>query len=414
MLNFVLIAAIIVVAALVLLVRSLFSNKHQDVYARTEQNILYARQRLSELEEQQQIDKLSREDYEQLKLEIENNLALDLEQQKRERSGKDNIQPNSNKALALGLCFALPLMAVGFYWLTGTPEALTTDKQQITNQQPTAENIMQMVETIDLRLQQNPNDLAGWKVIAPIYRGLNQLDNASLAYSRIIELGGADAATYAEHADTLALAAAGVITPEAAISLQQSLNLDPDNQLALWLAGLSAMQDNDSETAIGHWQHLVSLMDASPQQQQELRSIIEQARQNNTVLTDNNASTDAPGIAVSVSLDASLASIVDTEDTVFVVAVARSGPPAPLAVKRLKVKDLPTRLTLSDADAMLPQLKLSVFDQVEVSARISKSGQAIPQAGDLSSDKVSRDKQGDTFDGPLIELKINQQIGAAR
>ena len=425
MLSFTLIAATIVIVVLILLVVPLFKNNNVDTDARREQNILFARQRLNELDQQYQLKTLSQEDYEALKIEIENNLSLDLPTQNQGPEMSVLGNDRSNKALVLGLCCALPIMAGSIYWLTGTPTALTANQQQTANQQPSPENIMEMVRTIDLRLKENPDDLAGWKAIAPIYRGLNLQRKASQAYSKIIELGGADAVIYAEYADTLALAAAGAVTPEAEINAQKSLNLDPDNQLALWLAGLGAMQNNKTEVAVAHWQHLVSLMGAFPQQQEELRGIIAQARQNDIADSinvpqsedDNSApqvNTDNPdnnSISVLVSLDPSLATIVSAEDTVFVVALARSGPPAPLAVKRLQVKDLPTELSLSDADAMLPQLKLSLFEQIEVSARISKNGHAIPQAGDLSSDKVSRDKQGNTFGGPLIELKINQQIG---
>ena len=457
MLNFLLLAGIITVAILIVLVRPLFVNKNKDssedkdaMYdERRQQNILFARQRLAELEEQLQDQKLSKEEYKELKTEIENNLALDLNKKNNEPKEIPVTEHENNKNLVLGLCLTLPLMAAGIYWLIGTPEALTNDQltrhdtrqnsNQVSNQRqtPSPENIMEMVQKIKLRLEENPDDLAGWQAIAPIYRGLNLQDRARVAYSRIIELGGADASVYAEYADTLSLAASGVVTPEASDFAKKSLDLDPDNQLALWLAGLSAMQDNNSDLAISHWQRLMSLMSAFPQQQEELHAIIAEARANgsSSVLAssnENDSSKQAPpasdrqppdqqlippeadvslGINVSVSLDPQLTNIVKQEDTVFVVALATAGPPAPLAVKRLKVKDLPIKLRLSDSDAMLQQLRLSLFDEVDVSARISKSGQAIPQAGDLTSNKVSLKKVNGAFESSITQLLIDQQVG---
>jgi cytochrome c-type biogenesis protein CcmH len=91
----------------------------------------------------------------------------------------------------------------------------------------------------------------------------------------------------------------------------------------------------------------------------------------------------ASTVTVEVSLAEPLWPKANVNDTVFVYAKAASGPPMPLAVKRAKVGDLPIRVTLDDSMAMTPAMRLSSFPQVIVGARISKSGQATPQTGDL-------------------------------
>ena len=416
MLNFMLLASIITIALLILLVRPLFKNKDKDRIARREQNILFARHRLNELDNQLENKTLSSENYHELKLEIENNLVLDLKQNANEHVVDQQMPQSSNKTMVLVLCLTLPMVASGLYWITGSPQALS----QAQSHAIVPDNIAEMINTIESRLESNPDDLAGWRAIAPIYRGMNLPNKASLALSRIIELGGADASTYAQLADILSLNASGAVTPQANSYINKALELDANNQIALWLAGLSATQSGNTGQALAYWQRLLTLMDDFPEQQKELRAIIQEtqassqisqtqeAHNKNSVASKGSADDiQAAAISISVELDPSLTSLVDPQDTVFVVALAHNGPPAPLAVKRLKVKDLPLDLSLLDSDAMLPQLRLSLFDEVKVSARVSKSGQALPQPGDLTSDSIYYNQQN----ASKIELLINQQIG---
>jgi cytochrome c-type biogenesis protein CcmH len=83
------------------------------------------------------------------------------------------------------------------------------------------------------------------------------------------------------------------------------------------------------------------------------------------------------------SISAELKARAEPGAAVFVYAKAMQGPPMPLAVRKLQLSELPVSLTLSDADAMMPSMKLSAFDQVIVGARVSSSGKPVAQAGDF-------------------------------
>jgi len=384
-----------------LLLWPLITKRHAASSNRSDQNLYFARNRLQELAAQHQQGAISDQEYQALKNEIESNLVDDINlnqnTQSAETDSESNSAPDNNRALIISLCLSLPALAVLIYALTGTPEAL----QQNTASQASMEDIMAMVEKIETRLAAQPDDLAGWRVIAPIYKGLNQLERARRAYLQVISLGGADSATYAELADLLARISGGAFNAEARGYIEQSLALDDNNQMALWLAGVNAMQTAQPQAAVEYWQRLMPLLAGSPDQQQELSAIIAQAQAETS--SASSIVTDA-SISVSVSLDDQLAAQAATDDVVFVVAQAKDGPRAPLAVRQLKVSDLPVVVKLSDQDAMLAQMTISAFDEIVVSARVSKSGQAIPQPGDLSSAQTPADKASTT----TIELIINQ------
>src|SRR5690349_6071866 len=114
----------------------------------------------------------------------------------------------------------------------------------------------------------------------------------------------------------------------------------------------------------------------------------------------------APRLTVNVTLDPKLKDKLDANATLFVFARAASGPPMPLAIQRLKAGQLPVTVTLDDSMSMMPAMRLSKFAQVVVGARVSKSGNAMPQSGDLQtlSSPIASSR------GEPIALEIDQVV----
>jgi cytochrome c-type biogenesis protein CcmH len=125
--------------------------------------------------------------------------------------------------------------------------------------------------------------------------------------------------------------------------------------------------------------------------------------QDPTLVTAAQAPVQSRSLKVSVSLDDNLKQQVSSENAVFIYAKATSGPPMPLAVKRLTVSDLPVTVELSDADAMIPTMMLSSFEEIIIGARVSKSGNPVAQPGDLYIETGSVDSSVFT-DGVTLSI----------
>jgi cytochrome c-type biogenesis protein CcmH len=176
--------------------------------------------------------------------------------------------------------------------------------------------------------------------------------------------------------------------------LDRALLLDPNYPKALALSGTAAMERGDFAAVINYWEKLLKQIPPGSEDARMIEGGIHQARQ---LLAQNKGGTPdqinhpaskpvAAGkehISGTVTLSDALKSKVDPNDTLFVLARAAQGPKMPLAILRKQVKDLPLSFNLDDSMAMSPQMKMSNFDKVIVVARISKSGNAMPQPGDL-------------------------------
>ena len=173
--------------------------------------------------------------------------------------------------------------------------------------------------------------------------------------------------------------------------LQQAVKLEPNNQRALWLLGISDFQQGQYADAAATWRILQpQLQPGSTVAQAVAQQIaLADARAGGKSVADaragasSSADTQGPALQVKVALAPALKQKLAAGDTLFVYARAENGPPMPLAVARLDATQLPTTVTLTDAMGMMPSMKLSSVPRVFIGARISHRGEAVAQAGDL-------------------------------
>jgi cytochrome c-type biogenesis protein CcmH len=320
-----------------------------------------------------------------------------------------SVHPRSAFYAALAVALLLPAAAIVLYRIVGEPRALDPAAVTTTEAQAPADhnqNMEQAIVKLADKLKQNPDDAEGWSLLGRAYEATERFAEARDALKHAHDLALADPDITVAYAEALALAGdSRRIEGEPRILLDQALKAAPGNQRGLWLLGISDYQAKNYDTAISTWKHLLGVLPKDSDIAQSVQHQIAQAEAerdghappaeeasigNETadatppaaVATD---SASGPHLTVEVALDPKLKDKLAPSDVLFVYAKAANGPPMPLAIQRMQASQLPATVTLTDGMGMLPNMKLSQFSQVIIGARVSKSGNAIAQSGDLQT-----------------------------
>lgn len=300
------------------------------------------------------------------------------------------------RGLWLGVAATIVVVAIAGYGWTGTPSQLLAGETPRTSPHaggesaPHATDDQQMAAMVDRlaeRLQAEPGNAEGWAMLARSYTVLGRHADATKAYAKATALVPTDAELLADYADALAVLNKGQLSGEPIKLVERALKTDPRNLKALALAGTHAYDRKDYKGAVRYWQQLTDYGPPDHELVRQMAPALAQARAQ-TGLPVTAPRTAAPALSRSVSgtvtLAAALARQAAPEDTVFILARDAAGSSRmPLAILRKQVRDLPLRYTLDDSLAMSPAATLSGAREVVVEARISKSGEARPQPGDL-------------------------------
>jgi cytochrome c-type biogenesis protein CcmH len=398
-------AAVMVMVALLFILPPLLRNRELSAVSRDELNTEVIKTQLAELDTDLAAGKLDEAQYGAARTDLEQELLYDLA-----TTGPARREPRSGRWATLLIIPALPLCAVLLYQLLGSVELIDLLQQAQTSQpQPAqsqqaqltqqAASIEEMVNKLAARLQQQPDDLKGWVMLARSYNIMKRYSDAEAAYENVLSLGGESADLLTDYADAMVMANGGTFTDKAGALLTRALELDPGNVKGLWLAGHWKNQSGAYAEAVRYWQLAAAKLPAGSEDAAVIAQQISRLQEKAgieaepapamvTATADTGATAAADSdsgttLSVHVTLAPELAAKAAAGDTVFVFARATEGPRMPLAIVRKQVSDLPLTVTLDDSQAMMPAMKLSNFEQVVVGARISKSGNAMPQSGDL-------------------------------
>ena len=410
MIVFVSIAAAMVVMALAWIVVPLLRGglRADARVTREASNVAILRDQLRELENDLSNGTISREQYDPARRDLERRV---LEESTAAPDAGTSMPSRAGALTAAIIAGALPIAALIIYVALGNFDAFSGRAAPASaaagQHDVSPEQIARMIAELEARLEKDPGNAEGWAILARTYYQLNRFPEATRAYERAAALVPDDARLLADFADALA-AAQGGLQGKPLELVARALAVDPTQWKALALAGTAAFDRRDYAQAVAYWERMKAGVPPGSQIAQSIDASIAEARElgglNAKAATaaaalpapaavaknPAAAASKAPGagasagtIAGTVTLAPALAAKVLPDDVVFIFARPVEGPRMPLAIMKKQVRELPIAFTLDDSMSMSPATALSSAAEVIVGARISHSGQAIPQSGDV-------------------------------
>jgi cytochrome c-type biogenesis protein CcmH len=395
MIGFVVASAVIVALVLVLLMRPFFRTIGPRPTSHQELNSAIYREQLAKLEQDLAEGALAKDDYAQARAELQRRL-LD------ESQGEDTaVKLNPPRKTMLGIGLAVPIVAGAVYLLIGSPASMgefSAQQQQQQQHMPDSQELERMITALAAKLEKEPNNLKGWAMLARSYKVMGRTAEAEKAFERAGSFIDDDPQMLASYADVVATNNGGSLAGKPAMLIQKALKADPDHPMSLWLSGTADLEVKNYGQALRTFERLASLLPPGSDDARMLQGAISDVRAKaglpaGAAPAPAPATAPAPALAAaatggkvsgSVELDPSLKGKAGPDDTVMVIA-RLPGTRVPLAVVRLRASQLPVQFTLDDAVSMNPQSPISAAAEVEVEARISKSGMAKSEPGDLIS-----------------------------
>jgi cytochrome c-type biogenesis protein CcmH len=372
MIEFWLSASLLLLAALAfLLIPVLRGRRAQREEDRTALNVALYQERVAELSAQQQAGTLSDEQLQTAKAEAARELLADTEGADLARTSK------LGKWVPLAAAVLVPVLAMGMYWHWGSLEQVELAQDE--TQPP--RTIEEMTARLEQAVKAQPESAEAWYYLGRAYMSQERPNDGANAFERAIRIAGRQPELLGQLAQARYFANDKKWSPDLQALTDEALKGNPEEVTSLGLLGIAAFEDKRFQDAVTYWGRLIALMPADDPSRAAIEGGIERARSN--LPADQQVAQQPPAAAatgavlkVRVQLAADVQAKVQPGDSVFVFARAASGPPMPLAVKRMTVADLPAEVSLADSDAMMPQLKLSNFPQVILQARISRAGNA--------------------------------------
>jgi cytochrome c-type biogenesis protein CcmH len=379
-------AVLLMLTALAFLMPPLLgkTGKKAATISRDAFNIEILRNQLNELDADLAAGMLQQEQYEIARNELQKRVLDEVNV----AAPVMHTEERASRMPAIVLGIAIPVLAIFLYLLLGNPQALTPDvganAPQMTNEQ-----IEGMVSTLAKRMEKQPEP-RGLALLARSYTSMGRFSDAAATFGKLAAMEPQDADVLVAWADALAMAQGRSLDGEPEKLIQRALTLNPDHPKALALAGSVAYGHKDFPTAVKYWKHMMSVVPSDSPLAQMIGPGIQKAESlggmPSTAATEKAGKPAANAGATltgKVEIDPALRAQVSDNDTVFIFVRAAQGPRMPIAALRKQVRDLPVSFSFDDTTVLSPARKLSSEKNVVVGARISKTGDAMPQPDDI-------------------------------
>ena len=352
---------------------------------------------------------------------LENNRDRTIAEQELQATLLDDLQDQGDPdkksttvpaAWNILLLLAVPLASIAIYAWIGNPQfAVNENLLKAGNQHPVENpDIHTLLDQLEQKIAQDPENPKGWELAATTYMSIGNYAKAEHAYAQLnqIIIGNPDLLTAWADASIMN---SGGYTPKTRKSIENALSIDPFHVNALWIAGLGAQNLGNHAEALNYFNRLKPLLGDNQDSIDRVNELMKVSDTQNAN-TGQSASTSATresgrSIAVTLDIEPDIRQRIDDEAVVFIIAKAKSGPSAPLAVSRHTVAELPLETTLTESMAMISELTIASFDEISITARVSLSGNALQQKGDFISDDVTVSK--DDHDRS-VKLVIEKEI----
>lgn len=424
MMTFWIVAGVLTALALLFLLPSLLGkSKTVAEIDRDALNASIARERLASLEAEFEQGAMDEDSYQAARDEVERGLLDDVDGIADRKLGNGGAMAHWSPIVVAVL---VPSLAIWTYLRLGEPNAIEHVPQPAGvqaaqgqagqapgnphegGQNSVSPSIADLADKLAAKLENDPQNLEGWTMLARTYDVLERYADAASAYEMARSLAPEDPELMVNLAEAMAMSNDGNLAGAPRTLIDQAIATAPRHGKALWYAGMSRFQTGtEFREAVDYWMQLLVQLDESTEPYMQVAEIIREAAANGgfeaplaaqidtlpqiqapPMMTQATPSEPAApvgeaSIKVVVRLAGELTDKVEAGDTLFVYAKAVAGPPMPLAIVRVTAADLPLEAVLDDSQAMMPAMRLSNFEQVTVGARISKSGQAIAQPGDI-------------------------------
>ncbi len=298
--------------------------------------------------------------------------------------------PRATWATAVFVAVLVPLVAFGVYRQVGAPQLASVDAGG--GQAPVdAAQIDAMIDRIEQRTREQPQDAEAWAMLAEARKMQGRHDEAVVAFARALEGLPNDARLLTDYAESAALRAGGNFAGQPVELLERALSIDPNEPKAVALMGAAQYRLGNLPRARSYLKQLETFLTPGSEEATQIAAIVQRIDgEIGNASPGDGADTRSPApalaaasVAGTITVAPTLAESAARGGTLFVIARASGGPPIPIAVLRLPAPEFPVSFTLDDSNAMDPARRLSGTESLELEARLSRSGQAMREPGDL-------------------------------